>query len=74
MTGGCDFRILAINYPNKVLTYSRGSQVWNYIEPEWESLAPKICVGPPHKIMSVYEQIRLLLFSVIHLKTVRFAV
>ena len=58
----------AINYPEKVLSYSRGAQVWNYIEPEWESLAPEISVGPPHKIMSVYEQIRLLLFAVIHLK------
>ena len=66
--GAVILEYFAINYPNKVLTYSRGSQVWNYIEPEWESLAPKICVGPPHKIMSVYEQIRLLLFSVIHLK------
>ena len=58
----------AINFPNKVLSYSRGSQVWNYIEPEWELLAPDICVGPPHKIMTVYEQLRLLLFSVIHFK------
>ncbi len=66
--GAVILEYFAINYPNKVLTYSRGSQVWNYIEPEWESLAPEICVGPPHKIMSVYEQIRPLLFSVIHLK------
>ena len=66
--GAVILEYFAINFPNKVLSYSRGSQVWNYIEPEWAKLAPDICVGPPHKIMSVYEQLRVLLFTVIHLK------
>ena len=66
--GAVILEYFAINFPSKVLSYSRGSQVWNYIEPEWELLAPDICVGPPHKIMTVYEQLRLLLFSVIHFK------
>ena len=66
--GAVILEYFAINYPEKVLSYSRGSQVWNYYEPEWESLAPDICVGPPHSIMSTYHQIRILLFAVIFLK------
>jgi pimeloyl-ACP methyl ester carboxylesterase len=66
--GAVILEYFALNYPDKVLSYSRGSQVWNYIEPEWESLAPDICVGPPHNIMSVYEQFRLLFFAVMILK------
>ena len=66
--GAVILEYFAINYPEKVLSYSRGAQVWNYIEPEWEALAPDIAVGPPHSIMSTYHQIRLLLFAVIFLK------
>ena len=53
--------------PDKVLSYSRGSQVWNHYEPQWRKLAPKVLVGPPHSIMSSYHQLRLLLFAVIFL-------
>ena len=53
--------------PDKVLSYSRASQVWNYYEPQWRKLAPEVLVGPPHSIMSSYHQLRLLLFAVIFL-------
>ena len=56
---------LCINNPEKVISYSRGSQVWDFVDPEWESLAPDILVGPPHKIMSSYHQLRILMFSVL---------
>lgn len=56
---------LCINNPEKVISYSRGSQVWDFIDPDWESLAPNILVGPPHKIMTVYHQLRILMFSVL---------
>lgn len=58
---------LCINKPEKVITYSRGSQVWDYANPKWKNLAPKILVGPPHKIMSVYHQFRILFFAVMNL-------
>ena len=66
--GAVILEYFAINYPEHVLSFSRGSQVWNYYEPEWEALAPNICVGPPHSIMSTYHQLRILLFAVIFLK------
>ena len=56
---------LCINNPEKVISYSRGSQVWDYVDPEWSKLTPEILVGPPHKLMSIYFQLRLLLFSVL---------
>lgn len=56
---------LCINNPEKVISYSRGSQVWDFVDPEWEALAPDILVGPPHKIMSVYHQFRILMFSIL---------
>ena len=56
---------LCINNPEKVISYSRASQVWDYADPEWSKLAPEILVGPPHKLMSIYFQLRLLLFSVL---------
>ena len=56
---------LCINNPEKVISYSRGSQVWDFIDPKWESLAPDILVGPPHQIMSVYHQFRILMFSIL---------
>ena len=56
---------LCIDNPEKVISYSRGSQVWDFVDPEWESLAPDILVGPPHKIMSSYHQLRILMFSVL---------
>ena len=40
---------LCMNNPEKVISYSRGSQVWDYVDPEWSKLAPEILVGPPHK-------------------------
>ena len=57
---------LCINNPEKVITYSRAAQVWNYIEPEWKNLAPKIPIGPPHKLMSIYHQFRILFFQVLN--------
>ena len=56
---------LCINNPEKVISYSRASQVWDYVDPNWSKLAPEILVGPPHKLMSIYFQLRLLLFSVL---------
>ena len=56
---------LCISNPEKVISYSRGSQVWDFVDPEWESLAPDILIGPPHKIMSSYHQLRILMFSVL---------
>ena len=56
---------MCINNPEKVISYSRGSQVWDYVDPEWSKLTPEILVGPPHKLMSIYFQLRLLLFSVL---------
>jgi pimeloyl-ACP methyl ester carboxylesterase len=56
---------LCINNPEKVISYSRASQVWDYAETDWSKLAPEILVGPPHKLMSIYFQLRLLLFSVL---------
>ena len=56
---------LCMSNPEKALSYSRGSQVWNYADPEWKKLAPKVLVGPPHSVMSSYHQLRILLFSVI---------
>ena len=58
---------LCINKPEKVITYSRGSQVWDYADPKWKNLAPKILIGPPHKIMSLYHQFRILFFAVMNL-------
>ena len=58
---------LCINNPERVITYSRGSQVWDYVDPKWKNLAPKILIGPPHRIMSIYHQFRLLFFAVMNL-------
>ncbi len=58
---------LCMSNPEKALSYSRGSQVWDYVDPEWKKLTPNVLVGPPHALMTTYYQIRLLLFAVIFL-------
>jgi pimeloyl-ACP methyl ester carboxylesterase len=58
---------LCINNPERVITYSRGSQVWDYVDPKWKNLAPKILIGPPHRIMTIYHQFRILFFAVMNL-------
>ena len=58
---------LCMSNPEKALSYSRGSQVWDYVDPEWKKLTPNVLVGPPHTLMTTYYQLRLLLFAVIFL-------
>ena len=47
---------------------SRGSQVWDYYKDDWSKLAPKICVGPPHRYMAYPYQLRLLFILITFIK------
>ena len=55
---------LCMYNPSRVLSYSRAAQLWNYLDPEWEKLAPAICVGPPHSMMAIRHQFRVLFLMI----------
>ena len=62
------FENLLISNQEIFLSLSRGSQVWDYYKDEWSKLAPKICVGPPHRYMAYPFQLRLLFFLITFIK------
>ena len=62
------FENLLISNREIFLSLSRGSQVWDYYKDEWSKLAPKICVGPPHRYMAYPYQLRLLFFLITFIK------
>ena len=62
------FENLLISNQEIFLSLSRGSQVWDYYKDEWSKLAPKICVGPPHRYMAYPYQLRLLFFLITFIK------
>ena len=62
------FENLLISNREIFLSLSRGSQVWDYYKDEWSKLAPKICVGPPHRYMAYPFQLRLLFFLITFIK------
>ena len=62
------FENLLITNPEMFLSLSRGSQVWDYYKDDWSKLAPKICVGPPHRYMAYPYQLRLLFFLITFIK------
>lgn len=58
------FEHLMIENSDLFLSFSRGSQVWDYYEKEWSNLAPNICIGPPHRFFTQPWQIKFL-FNII---------
>ena len=62
------FENLLITNPEIFLSLSRGSQIWDYYEDDWSKLAPKICVGPPHRYMTYPYQLRLLFILITFIK------
>ena len=62
------FENLLISNREIFLSLSRGSQVWDHYKDEWSKLAPKICVGPPHRYMAYPYQLRLLFFLITFIK------
>ena len=62
------FENLLITNPEIFLSLSRGSQVWDFYDDDWSKLAPKICVGPPHRYMAYPDQLRLLFILITFLK------
>ena len=62
------FENLLISNQEIFLSLSRGSQVWDYYKDDWSKLAPKICVGPPHRYMAYPYQLRLLFILITFVK------
>ena len=62
------FENLLISNQEIFLSLSRGSQVWDYYKDDWSKLAPKICVGPPHRYMVYPYQLRLLFILITFIK------
>ena len=66
--GAVVFDYLIGSNPNRALSYSRGSQLWDHYDDAWSALAPKLIVGPPHRQMVIAWQCQFLFFAVIRLK------
>ena len=57
----------ASSSPARVLSLSRGSQVWDYYSQELADLAPETLVGPPHRLFAAPRQMHLILLMVIRI-------
>lgn len=63
--GAVVFDYLLADQPEIAVSYSRGAQLWDFYDEDWAHLAPELIVGPPHRIMALPWQCRLLFFLVI---------
>ena len=62
------FENLLISNSKIFLSFSRGSQVWDFYKEEWAKLAPMICVGPPHSFFTFPHQVRFIFFLITFFK------
>ena len=65
--GAVVFDYLIADHPDAALSYSRGAQLWDFYDEQWSDMAPELIVGPPHRLMAVPWQCRILFFAVVAL-------
>ncbi len=63
--GAVVFDYLVVDQPLLARSYSRGSQLWDHYEAAWAELAPRVIVGPPHRLMVEPWQCRALFLAVL---------